>query len=84
MPACVCVCVSQELAIIVHAFRHNTSKCIRCDPPEWEVAARQSVSFGLSGLSKPLPKARADTPPTPVNSLWGTPCAGMYTYVWRH
>ena len=42
---------SQHFAIIVHSFRHNTSKCIRCDPPAWEVAPKQTVSFGLSGLS---------------------------------
>ena len=42
---------SQDVAIIVHAFTHNTSKCIRCDPPDWVVAPTQTVSLGLSGLS---------------------------------
>ena len=45
---------SGDIAIIVHAFRHNTSKCIRCDPPDWTVADKQAVSFALGGLS---PKA---------------------------
>ena len=35
---------SGDIAIIVHAFRHNTSKCIRCDPPDWTVADKQAVS----------------------------------------
>jgi hypothetical protein len=42
---------SEDFAIIVHAFRHNTSQCIRCDPPAWEVAAKQTASFQLTGLS---------------------------------
>ena len=47
---------SGDIAIIVHAFRHNTSKCIRCDPPDWTVADKQAVSFALGGLS-PAKKA---------------------------
>ena len=48
---------SPDLAIIVHAFRQNTSKCIRCDPPDWEVAATQTVEFKLGGLASPSPAA---------------------------
>ena len=47
---------SQAFAIIVHAFRPNTSKCIRCDPPAWDVVDTQTVVFKLEGLASPLPK----------------------------
>ena len=45
---------SHDIAIVVHAFRHNTSKCIRCDPPDWNVAETQTVSFQLQ--IDPLPE----------------------------
>jgi galactosylceramidase len=41
---------SSSFAIIAHAFRHDTSQCIRKDPPDWHVAATQSVSFHLHGV----------------------------------
>ena len=45
---------SDDFAIIVHAFRHNTSKCIRCDPKtDWVVADSQTVSFQLQMASPP-------------------------------
>lgn len=47
---------SPDFAIIVHSFRQNTSKCIRCDPPDWEVVPKQKVSFGLNGMPS-LPTA---------------------------
>ena len=42
---------SNRFAIIAHAFRHDTSKCIRCDPPDWKVADTQTVSFQLRGVA---------------------------------
>jgi hypothetical protein len=47
---------AEEFAIVVHAFRHNTSRCIRCDPPDWHVEPTQRVTFKLAGLMQPLPK----------------------------
>jgi hypothetical protein len=47
---------SADFAIVIHAFRHNTSKCIRNDPPaEWHVASSQVVQFDLSMLGAGLP-----------------------------
>lgn len=36
-------------SIIVETFLHSASKCIRCDPPDWEVAPNQTVTISLPG-----------------------------------
>jgi hypothetical protein len=47
---------SADFTVIVHTFRHNTSKCIRNDPPtDWHVASSQLVHFDLTMLGMWLP-----------------------------
>ena len=42
----------KDFAIIIHAFRHNTSQCIRNDPPgDWHVDPQQTANFSLRQLS---------------------------------
>ena len=41
---------TDDIAIIVHTFTHDSSKCVRNDPPDWEIDASQTVSFKLAGV----------------------------------
>ena len=36
-----------DITVIVETFLHSASQCIRQDPPDWEVEARQNVTITL-------------------------------------
>eukprot|EP00039_Didymoeca_costata_P010248 m.137625 g.137625 ORF g.137625 m.137625 type:complete len:925 (-) comp14756_c0_seq4:186-2960(-) len=46
---------NDDITIVAHAFTHSTSKCIRKDPPPWNITATQKVEFDVSEISAKLP-----------------------------